>query len=238
MTNLNRGFLAGFIATIALSILMLIKSALGMLPQLNAIQMLSGITANLTGTQPSIVLGWLEHLVIGIFLWGGLFSLVQDKLPAEDYWARGVLFGVGAWVLMMLIVMPIAGAGLFGFGIGLSVPIATLILHLIYGAVLGWGYSLAESHDPQREGAIVPETTGAPESPGVPESPIDPSNPESPLRQQVHNQAPQQKQHGSVIPENPGVPESPVTPENPESPLRPQDQNGDDSSDEPGKSGS
>lgn len=42
---------------------------------------------------------------------------------------------------MMIIVMPMAGAGLFGLNIGIMAPVATLILHLIFGAVLGYTYA-------------------------------------------------------------------------------------------------
>jgi len=50
------------------------------------------------------------------------------------------MFASGAWVLMMLIVMPLAGAGLFGIRLGLMAAVMTLVLHVIFGAVLGLGY--------------------------------------------------------------------------------------------------
>jgi hypothetical protein len=41
------------------------------------------------------------------------------------------------WLWVMLIIMPAVGAGIFGLELGLVTPTATLILHWIYGAVLG-----------------------------------------------------------------------------------------------------
>jgi len=41
---------------------------------------------------------------------------------------------------MMIMVMPIAGAGLFGIHLGMGAPIATLVLHWVFGAVLGAVY--------------------------------------------------------------------------------------------------
>ena len=38
---------------------------------------------------------------------------------------------------MMILVMLMTGAGLFGMHLGLGAPIATLMLHWVYGAVLG-----------------------------------------------------------------------------------------------------
>ena len=36
--------------------------------------------------------------------------------------------------------LPMAGAGLFGLKFGMIAPVMTLILHLIWGAVLGYTY--------------------------------------------------------------------------------------------------
>ncbi|WP_448329685.1 DUF6789 family protein [Sulfitobacter sp. M13] len=38
---------------------------------------------------------------------------------------------------MMILIMPMAGAGLFGLALGMMAPIMTLVLHIIFGAVLG-----------------------------------------------------------------------------------------------------
>ena len=48
---------------------------------------------------------------------------------------------------MMVFVMPMGGEGFFGIAGGIMVPIATLVLHLIFGAVLGGTYGL-EHPDP------------------------------------------------------------------------------------------
>lgn len=37
--------------------------------------------------------------------------------------------------------MPMAGAGIFGLNLGMMAPVMTLVLHLIYGAVLGAVYA-------------------------------------------------------------------------------------------------
>ena len=51
---------------------------------------------------------------------------------------------------MMIIMMPMAGAGLFGMSLGIMAPLMTLMLHLIFGLVLGWIYGL-EHPDPVHE---------------------------------------------------------------------------------------
>jgi hypothetical protein len=55
--------------------------------------------------------------------------------------AKGLSFGVLAWLLMMLIPLPLAGAGLFGMRMGMMAPVMTLVLHLVWGAVLGATYA-------------------------------------------------------------------------------------------------
>jgi len=61
-------------------------------------------------------------------------------LPGNGYVSKGMVFGVLAWGLMMVMVMPMAGAGFFGLSLGMMAPVMTLMLHLVYGAVLGSVY--------------------------------------------------------------------------------------------------
>lgn len=138
MNHIGKGILAGFIATAVLSVLMVMKAMMGMMPDLNVITML---TTMLGATNPAI--GWVMHFMIGTVIWGGLFAAIQDRLPGGSVIVRGVIFGIGAWLLMMVAVMPMAGAGLFGLRFGMAAPVMTLLLHVVFGATLGavygWG---------------------------------------------------------------------------------------------------
>ena len=60
----------------------------------------------------------------------------------EGHWLKGILFGVGAWLVMMIVMMPMAGAGLFGLNLSMMTPVATLVLHVVFGLALGVTYSL------------------------------------------------------------------------------------------------
>lgn len=132
MTRLGNGIFAGFVATIVLSALMVMKTMMGMMPGLDVVQMLT----TMSGAQ-SVLAGWIMHFVIGSIVWGGLFALLQDRIPGRTPLVRGVLLGIAAWLLMMVMVMPMAGAGLFGMKFGMAAPVMTLVLHIIYGATLG-----------------------------------------------------------------------------------------------------
>lgn len=135
-----KGAVAGFVATVALSGLMVMKSAMGLMPELNVIRMLG----QMSGTGP--MGGWVIHFLIGTVAWGLLFVALNPNLPGAQ-WLKGVVFGIGAWILMMLIVMPMAGAGLFGLNIGIMAPVMTLVLHMIFGAVMGGTYGWLLSVD-------------------------------------------------------------------------------------------
>ena len=95
------------------------------------------------------IMGWIAHFAIGTIAWGGLFALIQDRLPGNTLWLRGVVFGIGAWLMMMIAVMPMAGAGLFGMALGIMAPMMTLILHVIFGAVLGGAFSVLGADAPR-----------------------------------------------------------------------------------------
>jgi len=71
MGRFGKGLLGGIVATAVMSALMLMKSAMGLMPQL-------------------------------------------DVIPGGSALVRGMLFGAGAWLVMMVMVMPMAGAGFFG----------------------------------------------------------------------------------------------------------------------------
>ncbi len=134
MIRIGKGMAAGFVATVLLSILMVMKGTMGLMPQLDVIRMIAGMTGM------SAALAWGVHFLLGTVIWGGLFAWINHAIPGDTQWLRGIIFGVGAWLAMMVLVMPAAGQGLFGLQLGIMAPVMTLILHVIYGAVLGATY--------------------------------------------------------------------------------------------------
>ena len=131
MSKVSKGIVAGLVATVVLSMIMVAKGMMGLMPELNVIAMLS----SMLGATP--VVGWVMHFAIGALVWGLAFATVLKILPGTSFVAKGISFGIAAWIAMMLMVMPMAGAGLFGLNMGMMAPVMTLMLHAIYGAVLG-----------------------------------------------------------------------------------------------------
>ena len=131
---LGRGLVAGFIATVVLSAIMLMKHYLVLMPELDPIAMITTIAG-----ARSPLIGWIAHFVIGSIFWGIGFTILSPYL-AGPFWLRGAIFAVGAWLAMMAIVMPLAGKGLFGLGLGIATPVAALVLHVVFGLALGAVY--------------------------------------------------------------------------------------------------
>jgi len=134
--------MAGLIATIVLSILMIAKSSAGLMPRLNPIEDIVHVADHPTGMTLPLPFGWIGHFVLGTVVWGIIYAALQARLPGAPV-VKGLIFGALAWLAMMIFFMPLAGHGLFALSLGLQATAATLVLHLIYGAVLGVAYAKA-----------------------------------------------------------------------------------------------
>jgi hypothetical protein len=143
--------IAGFVATLVLGALLLFKSSFGLWPQLNIISLLSALGGI------SAAAAWMDHFIVGTVVWGLLFSLFDSVGSGLGHWLKGIIFGVFAWLMMMVLFMPAAGAGLFGNKIGIVAPIVMLGMHLIYGAVLGATYGLLTAWAPAKDPEASPQ---------------------------------------------------------------------------------
>ncbi|WP_017930480.1 DUF6789 family protein [Robiginitomaculum antarcticum] len=132
---LIKGMIAGFIATLVLSAIMVMKSMMGLMPELDVAAMLAGMLGG------SIALGWLMHFVIGTVAWGGGFALIYKLIPSGNSIIKGIVFGLAVWLIMMVVMMPMAEKGLFGMDLGIMAPVMTMMLHIIFGGVLGAVYA-------------------------------------------------------------------------------------------------
>jgi len=130
--TLRNGFIAGFVGSAVLAVIFVMKSMMGLMPQMDIIAMLSAMMG-----MPAIM-GWIAHFAIGTIVWGGVFALANDKIPGSSQLAKGVVLGLVAWLAMMLVVMPMAGGGIFGLNLGMIGTVMPLMLHIVFGAVLGF----------------------------------------------------------------------------------------------------
>ncbi len=78
--------------------------------------------------------------MIGIVGYALAMALLDRHLPGDSRVTHGVALGIAGWLIMMVVLMLMARAGMFAMNRGLMAPMMTLVLHLIFGAVLGWTY--------------------------------------------------------------------------------------------------
>ncbi|RBP05690.1 hypothetical protein DFR50_13453 [Roseiarcus fermentans] len=139
-TSLSSGIWAGFVATVYLSLIMIAKAKLGMTPAPERLRATPEAVATLTGARLPSRAGWIGFFVVGSVFWGVAYAVLQPFLPGEP-WVKGLVFGALLWLAAMIVFMPLAGQGLFGKTRGVSPAVASLILQLAYGGVLGLAFA-------------------------------------------------------------------------------------------------
>jgi hypothetical protein len=147
MSNSMRGMIAGFVATLVLSALLLLKSTMNIVPELNIIRLLVSLGSIQVGA------AWADHFIVGVIVWGLLFGAYDSVATRPAHWLKGIIFGVFAWIMMGLLFLPLAKVGVFGYKLGPMAAVVTLVYHLVYGAVLGTTYGLLTAWAPAKEPA-------------------------------------------------------------------------------------
>lgn len=140
---------SGFLATLAITTIMYVFSALG-LPQVD----LPIYVARLFVDDPvrAAAIGLAVHLVVGLALAWAYVAWVEPRL-AFGPGTSGLLFGVLLWVLAQAVAVPLLGwvaglvsgggvatPGLLSIRLGLGAAVGSLVAHLAYGGVLGYVY--------------------------------------------------------------------------------------------------
>ena len=77
----------------------------------------------------------------GGLLWALIYTLVEPHLSGRA-WKRGVTFAMLPALVSLVVVLPLLGGGLVGlsFGAGPLPIIGNILLHVVYGAILGIVY--------------------------------------------------------------------------------------------------
>lgn len=132
-----RVILAGFVAALAMSLVSIFPRLAG-LPAVDLGQIVAAKIARLYIERPTR-LGTVLHFANGIVLAVVYAVLFHSWLPGAP-WLRGIVFGLLLWLALMLWVMPRVAEGLFGLRGGAMVPVVTLLMHVVYGAILGGAY--------------------------------------------------------------------------------------------------
>lgn len=141
--NFTKAVLAGFVATLAMTMLMYIAPMMGM-PKMDIAAMLGGM---LGGGMPepmggSWLFGMLIHFVNGTVIFPLVFAfLLYRRLPGAPL-VKGMIWGVVLWFLAQVMVMPMMGVGFFAGHAPqpFMTVFGSLMGHFVYGAILGGIY--------------------------------------------------------------------------------------------------
>lgn len=109
-----------------------LRTGLLPLPEAVPIALAEAIAGELVSGSLLIALSGTAHLLYGGF-WGAVLSVARRQVR----FIHGLLLGVALWVIMGLMILPIAGWGMFALDLGYKVGAATLLTHLVYGMTLG-----------------------------------------------------------------------------------------------------
>lgn len=141
------GFCATFAMTVTIAVGYLVANAIGSADG-SGVQRWSWalteneLTENVGG---AFGLGMVLNLIVGV-VWAMIYARFVEPALSGPGWRQGVMFSLIPWLLSLVLFFPIMGAGLFGMDIGAGpLPvIGNLIVHLVYGAVLGTIFAIEE----------------------------------------------------------------------------------------------
>lgn len=135
MSRVKKGIFAGFVATLVISVL----EAINIFALNSMFQPFPGMVASLLGMDGNLAAGWAIHLFSGTFILGALFGVLCPRLPTDTAETKGIVFAVGAWVVMMLGVFFIGDSQVLGSN--MATLGWMLVTHIVFGIVLGTVYS-------------------------------------------------------------------------------------------------
>lgn len=145
----HSSILAGFIATVAMTATLagayLLATAVGDPAGGQLARWLANLSANRITDRvgDAFTVGLVLHIVVGL-AWALLYGrFVAPALPWPGI-AKGMLFALIPFVLSVTVAFPLMDAGVLGrdLGAGPLPVLGNLVLHLVYGAVLGFIYAL------------------------------------------------------------------------------------------------
>lgn len=146
---IRAGFLSGFIATFAMTCTLAIGYGIANLGGEAGGNTLQRWMFNLSENEITQSVGdrflvvMIANLVFGL-IWAMLYVRFAEPVIHGAGWRKGVAFSLIPWILSIVVFLPLAGAGFLGMDLdaGPLPVIGNLIIHLVYGLVLGSLYAI------------------------------------------------------------------------------------------------
>lgn len=158
MSRVQKGIVSGLAATVAVSVLEAANLYFG--PWAVSFPRLLSVMLQ---TPDLLAVGWAAHFIVGTLVLGPLFGVLCPRLPTDTPESKGILFAVGAFVVMGLTVAPAVGlfgrpVGIFFMQAGFGTLAWMIVTHAVYGVVLGSAYGRMVERDRRAH----PPVAGAP----------------------------------------------------------------------------
>lgn len=124
-----RALLGGFVATVLLTLMMYFGAPIMIGKPMDIAAHLGAMMGG------AWTAGMIVHFILGTVLFPIGFLVLIYRYVAGPAWLKGVVWGLVLWLAAMVVVMPLTGGGFF---MGAMPPaMASLVGHIVYGAVLG-----------------------------------------------------------------------------------------------------
>jgi len=152
--NTGRAFLAGVVGALAMSVMMALARAMGMPANL---EMLLGTMLGLEPGPTAWMLGLMMHLVAGgvfaLFYAWGFENLQTAGAGIGSLFGLGHALVAGVFMGMMPMIHPMVpevlpAPGPFMANLGMMGIVAEIVLHLLYGAIVGAMYVPVRTGEP------------------------------------------------------------------------------------------
>lgn len=143
-----KSLVAGLCGMIAHSLLMFLKTRLGLLPEFKPYEAFQAALGQLVGSAVSPVVPWLLSFLNGSAILGLFCGSIFRLLPGIGGVTKGTVVGLLGWLIMGLVFFPLLGLGLFAskLAIGFGPALFSLAMMLTYSVVLGVVYSALNSY--------------------------------------------------------------------------------------------
>lgn len=136
----GRAIVAGFLATLVMTMLMYGGPMMGM-PKMDIAGMLGSMLGQGMPAPGSGVwwIGMMMHFVNGTIIFPLVYRYALYSVLPGAPWLKGATWGLILWAIAQAVVMPMMGMGFFSSWAPqpMMAVVGSLIGHLIYGAILG-----------------------------------------------------------------------------------------------------
>ncbi len=130
-TNVLRAIVGGLVGTLAMTMMMYLVA-----PTMGVRMNIAASLAGMLGAPWAV--GLAMHFLNGSVIFPLIYALVLFRHLKGGPAVRGITWGIVLWLMAQLLVMPMIGAGVFSSRVGGTMAAAaSLMAHLLYGALLG-----------------------------------------------------------------------------------------------------